>query len=754
MRPLSTRRMRAASPIARLAAGALACTLCAPGVSHAAWTTNPGINTPTSTAAGDQVVPRSVDDGAGGTFIVWSDDRGGDKDIYAIHLDAWGNLVPGWLPSGNVICNQPGDQDNPVVVSDAAGGAIFAWSDMRSGNRDIYALRVRSNGTLPPFWPFGGAPVCTAPGDQGPVSAIPDGVGGIIMAWRDERAGNYDVYAMRLRGNGIAVNGWDTNGDPICTDPARQDLVALATDGNEGAFIVWQDERNLDIDIYGTRIRGNGRIRGGWEPNGNPLCNAAGDQFAPSVVYDDQRGMYVVWEDFRGGLTSDLYAIRVQQNGNPRRGWSTNGNPICTAANDQFTPQAKLDEWGNLDVVWEDYRSGIDNPDVYAIKMRNDGRRFWFWPNDGLAVCAAPGFQFEPQVVSDGNSGMIVTWEDYRAGLADASVYAKRLSWLGVWPNYWGTNGVPVSNAAGNQQFPSLSGTGDIVVAWEDSRNGNADIYAQRIEIQGTLGNNAPAPAAGPTQGDPPSGTATLSWTASALDDAGATPLRVGTYRVWQDVFATAPSGEPPVAATPVREAELRNALTVPTHAPAEGDDGQGFDPSMLPVEQPGESDGREWRVIATLPADGSAIYSLNVALQNANGTSGYGLFRVEAVEISDDTIGWMSEWIELTSTATASVELPGASTGLLLAPPHPNPSRGTTQIEFALPDASPATVLIYSADGRRVRELVRAELSSGPHTATWNGLDAGGRRVAAGVYFVRVEAAGIARTRRITLLD
>jgi hypothetical protein len=38
---------------------------------------------------------------------------------------------------------------SPTIVSDGSSGAIITWQDKRSGNYDIYAQRVFSDGSLP-----------------------------------------------------------------------------------------------------------------------------------------------------------------------------------------------------------------------------------------------------------------------------------------------------------------------------------------------------------------------------------------------------------------------------------------------------------------------------------------------------------------------------------------------------------------------------------------------------------------------------
>jgi flagellar hook assembly protein FlgD len=59
----------------------------------------------------------------------------------------------------------------------------------------------------------------------------------------------------------------------------------------------------------------------------------------------------------------------------------------------------------------------------------------------------------------------------------------------------------------------------------------------------------------------------------------------------------------------------------------------------------------------------------------------------------------------------------------------------------------------VYDASGARVATLVDARLPAGRHRARWNGADGRGARVASGVYFCRLEAAGEERTRKLVLL-
>ena len=64
-----------------------------------------------------------------------------------------------------------------------------------------------------------------------------------------------------------------------------------------------------------------------------------------------------------------------------------------------------------------------------------------------------------------------------------------------------------------------------------------------------------------------------------------------------------------------------------------------------------------------------------------------------------------------------------------------------------------PAEIVVHDVAGRRVRTVARGDFGAGTHVVTWDGRDEGGRSVASGVYFVRVNTAGNATARKVTVL-
>jgi hypothetical protein len=78
----------------------------------------------------------------------------------------------------------------------------------------------------------------------------------------------------------------------------------------------------------------------------------------------------------------------------------------------------------------------------------------------------------------------------------------------------------------------------------------------------------------------------------------------------------------------------------------------------------------------------------------------------------------------------------------------YPNPFNPTTQIEFSLPTAGPARLVVYNITGQAVTTLVDEELAAGAHTTTWDASS-----VASGVYFYRLTTDGHAESRKMMLL-
>jgi hypothetical protein len=78
----------------------------------------------------------------------------------------------------------------------------------------------------------------------------------------------------------------------------------------------------------------------------------------------------------------------------------------------------------------------------------------------------------------------------------------------------------------------------------------------------------------------------------------------------------------------------------------------------------------------------------------------------------------------------------------------YPNPFNPVTTIRFSVPTTGFVTLNILDALGREIDVLVSRVLAPGSYSTEW---DAG--RSASGVYFYRMETAGLVRTGKLVLL-
>ncbi|TAL58029.1 MAG: T9SS type A sorting domain-containing protein [Bacteroidetes bacterium] len=441
------------------------------GNCFAQWSTNPAVNNAICTAVNNQQNPRIVSDGSGGAIIAWNDQRPGPNyDIYVQRIDASGVVI--WTADGVAVCTNAADNFDLELISDGSGGAIIAWRDFRNVNTDIYARKIDATGAVQ--WTADGVAISTNVSNQSNVQLVSDGSGGAIIAWLDDRNGNYDIYAQRIDNLGAVL--WAADGVAICTDATTdQSAPQIVSDGSGGAIIVWGDFRGGVAKIYAQKINA-GVVQ--WAADGLAV-STAGVELNPQPVSDGSGGAIIVWQYFFGN--NYLYAQRI--NGSGAKQWAAAGVAICTAVNDRKNAQLVSDGSSNGAIItWQDDRSAIGNWDIYAQRINAGAVQ---WTANGVAICTAANVQEYPQLAPDGSNGAIITWQDLRSGGANYDIYAQRINAGAVG---WAANGVTVSTAANYQVLPRIINNAcSSIITWEDWRNGgsNRSIYAQAIDCNG-----------------------------------------------------------------------------------------------------------------------------------------------------------------------------------------------------------------------------------------------------------------------------
>jgi hypothetical protein len=346
------------------------------------WTTN-GVTIATTT--GEQDNPTIIADGSGGAIITWYDYRTGPtSDIYVQRVN--GSGVPQWTANGVALCTAINDQTFPLLVTDGAGGAMVTWTDFRAGAYDIYARRVNSAGV--PQWVSNGVAMCAAAGAQIFPAIVSDNAGGAVVAWMDNRSGNYDIYAQRVNGSGVVQ--WAANGVALAATAMAEELPSIASDGAGGAVVVWRQETaTFGWDIWGQRVSGAGANL--WGANGTGVGYIFGTQWNPTVVSNSGGGALVAWHDERAGLNGDIYAQRIE----PRHAFYGHPEPHITSVTDVVG-----DQGGKVEINW--IASGYDVLHYMSISHYSVWRA-----TDPIA--AAEMIAKEPSLLVDG-SDLTANW--------------------------------------------------------------------------------------------------------------------------------------------------------------------------------------------------------------------------------------------------------------------------------------------------------------------------------------------------------
>jgi hypothetical protein len=263
-------------------------------------------------ATGKSVFKASVaEDGAGGAFIVWLDERGASgtfHTLYAQHLDAQGH--PLWQENGiplSLVLYHSG----VGVVADGSGGLVVVWEKrVREG---LYAQRFNADGQ--PCWEQD----VPLPGDirQPPPVVTMDGQGDFLVFWA---------------GRGVRVQKLDLEGHKLWSDfaifmggeleDAITDIHAIS-DNAGGAFAVWRvGKMTQDGSIYIQHLDAAGNAQ--WPRNGvlaYPLASKY--QGFPQIVSDHAGGVIIFSLLGRTPARAEVYSQRIDADGNLL--WSEKG---------------------------------------------------------------------------------------------------------------------------------------------------------------------------------------------------------------------------------------------------------------------------------------------------------------------------------------------------------------------------------------------------------------------------------------------
>lgn len=156
-------------------------------------------------------------------------------------------------------------------------------------------------------------------------------------------------------------------------------------------------------------------------------------------------------------------------------------NPVATSANNKSKPVSVSDGSGGVIVAWQDW---VATPSrIYA--QRFDANGIAQWAVNGIAVSEALSSAQNAVITSDGSGGAIIAWVEFKNGNFD--IYAQRIDATGS--ILWSVTDVAVANNPGNQLGVMISGdgTGGVYLVWEDQGVFPTVSMAQYLDNTGAL---------------------------------------------------------------------------------------------------------------------------------------------------------------------------------------------------------------------------------------------------------------------------
>jgi hypothetical protein len=210
-------------------------------------------------AGGDLYRPAVAVDAQGRAWVFWSENRGGNFDIYARPVDNSG------ARDKIQISSEPGSDIDAVAVRDSSGKVWVAWQGWRNGRAAIFAAQQEGSRFSKPF------KVSNSNANEWNPAIAASKDGRVAIAWDSYRSGNYDVY-VRTHSSG----NW-SNEVPVAASARYEAYPSIAYDPTGRLWIAYEEGGRgwgKDFGAYNTtgialyqgrlvRLRGlesNGRL--------------------------------------------------------------------------------------------------------------------------------------------------------------------------------------------------------------------------------------------------------------------------------------------------------------------------------------------------------------------------------------------------------------------------------------------------------------------------------------------------------------
>ena len=459
-------------------------------VSYSQWPSDPAVNLAVCDTTGAQELPKIAATSDGGCYISWFDTRAGAYRVYMQRLNPQG--VKQWGTTGLLISANPQNTslvDYDLAVDDS-NYAVVTFTDIRNGNEiEPFAYRISPQGAF--VWGANGVALSTSPSTfQANPRVVCTSDGGYVFAWIFGSSPNkiamqkLDASGLRQWGtNPIFISGTGTE-NLTYASIVRSDNgnVILMMSGYSGSFLNPQNYR-----LYTQKYSPAGSPLWGANPDTVYALGRVPGFYVPELIPDGNNGAFYVWQDDRNSENT-YYAYVQHVTANDTKMFPVNGSPGSTLpgrlhidASACYTPLT-----GETYLFWYETDALFQSSyGVYGQKFSANGTPQWadsgkaFRPFGGGQPSFIHCFAKDSSAVAFYFDGVTVTTNLVRGFKVDRN---GTLQWGGVIKNI-----SSVSSGKGRLNGVFL-GSGTSLLTWADERVDDNGIYAQNVNFDGTLG--------------------------------------------------------------------------------------------------------------------------------------------------------------------------------------------------------------------------------------------------------------------------